>query len=60
LRLTPKIVADLQAVKLFQHATIAEKLIPRDPEGFMTLCLLGYVFRQAVKHRIKLVLEGAP
>jgi len=56
----PRIIADPETVEQFQHITIVGRLISRKAEDFMKLCLLGYRFRQAVKHGINLVLRGVP
>lgn len=56
----PRIIADPKVVEEFEYVTIVGRLIPRSPEDFMKLCLLGYRFRQAVKHGINLVLQGVP
>lgn len=57
LNLIPRISADDEVVKQFKYVTINGRLIPEKAEDLMKLCLLGYRFRQAVKHELNLVLN---
>ncbi|MEM0026706.1 MAG: hypothetical protein QXT53_02735 [Ignisphaera sp.] len=57
---TPRILTDDEAVEQFKYVTINGRLVPERAEDFMKLCLLGYRFRQAVKHGINLVLREVP
>ncbi|MCD6488241.1 MAG: hypothetical protein J7K21_03345 [Desulfurococcales archaeon] len=50
-----KIIADDETVERFMYATVNDRLIPRNDEDYMKLCLLAYRFRQAVRHGVSLV-----
>ena len=56
----PRLIAGEEIVKQFMYVTINGRLIPRNDEDYMKLCLLAYRFRQAVRHGVSLVLKRVP